>query len=1581
MDIARLIQQKIPLGSNACFTLKSGEKKSGILTEISKNHITLESNGNPSIIFLEMIGAFDILEDKVELKKPKIDSPKTNVLQRLLEIETRFNTHIKTTILEFRPPDFILPTDFRRGWNISDSLPKTWDQIKNKFENAKKINELGEKFGRIQPIIATLKNLSEGLPDSAFLKRHLGYLYFLAHNYSEALNCLKNSALLSDELNDWYNLAVLSLLDKKEEVSCYSLGKYFYKKIITEDINAWYEYAKLLIKFKNYSAITKLLENSIRKLTDNEQQILLETGIYFLQINEKKLNAEEIVDKRILNQQPIKELIFELVKYLNINISESYTTVSNELEEFVKKKLPIQEPKKPHQIKGVIQTYLKDRNFGFLYDSEGEKYFFHKSAIIDETLLENLYFKFSSGDKISVVFEVAHNPTGKGPIAVQISQIYSADALFSKAKEYANDGEYAKAISQIKRVLAIAPDYQYAQEYFDKWKEYALLISLPKGSNPYARAKRAQLIEKDLERAVELFKESVKRKDNLESAIKDLAMLYTQMGKNQEAIDLLIQNKKHLKNEQSLEGMLVTIYQRAERYKEAISLLQKRLDLTTKKDIKEQLHWQLANLYLKSKDYRKAEDSFKQVLKLNPENIAAQRNLAICLSQGGDYNAALNLLHRLIEKYSDSKAAELLEALNRAQLTGEPTKVDEIIIESGLSDFSIELSSFAKFFLKRSEFENTNRERVKDFKYIGSEKESEKDIKRLEELATEHGTRRPRGRSQCYLETAKIILDVDGDRNLFYRYLCRSFSSKGDAAVIENKNLDSIRDWYTETLKAYDGCRYKDTQFDEQDAVNALTRFLFSMMGRGEIPTISPRSKSEDKEIVLKEQLLYIDNAVEKVILSHPNREKVFDSILNLVLNSRYAAQRLFNSIYSKRTLQTTALEYLKNKGAYIPPSINKLEDFLVPWNDLRHKKLDELRAVYNELRLMNIFDLTTGWLSDSLERLNNIGSKLLFDLDNERIRQLRIILENCIDLCKQISFEEQERLCMQVDNRCHEILSDIESNPTQISVEQVFNIVEIIKRKIKSKLEYLYETSKPQIELRLPIESYVPDINQQVEIQITITNKIGRSPAESSELIVQPDEDYFSLIEPEIKIVESLSGDKQKTLKIPLRVTNLALQAQTFSLGIYVQYRTRSGEIEQTPVNSFSIRLYPENEFEEIENPYASYAEGGIVGNPEMFYGREELIKNITDAIQKSRNQSKSIIVYGQKRAGKSSILFHLKNLLQKEKNLLVIDLGNIGSLLDEYSSVPLLYQILWSILGKLKTAIDDLIDKNGYPSLNLVIPNDIDFYQHPAPVSLFKEIFDKYVRERSRYSDWANIRLVLLIDEFSYIYGLIVSGKIPDTFMKNWKALLQENYFSCVLAGQDVMPKFKQRFPNEFGTTQDERVTYLNSDDAIKLIDEPIRIGGRSGESRYREKALQRILDLTAGSPFYIQIICNRLVEYMNRKHAGLITEADIEQVKNDLIKGVNALDITKFDNLINSGDTSENAISDADAQKVLKEIAVNSITRHCHRNNINCDTRLPINDILEDLVKRDVVVREREHYYQIKVGLLKEWLIANK
>jgi len=1576
--LSQLIQRQVPIGSRVTFSLKSGREISGVLIEIGRDHVTVESDGSSATVLTEMIGAWQILGDLpaagkkptemqiptgkdvssdqlpsqlAEMQVGPISLPvafEPEVLKKLFEIEARFQAQFQTARIEVSPPDFDFPADDLKV-KKADTLTTIWNRIKNKYEYAAKIHELGAEFGRIQPLVSEMKTLSDQCPTAVSVKRHLAYLRLLSGDRGEAIECYEEVALTSEEAWDWYNVAVLALKDGKDALACYGLEQLFHKASVTEVPDAWHLYVKLLKQFSNYRAVDTLLRQS-HDFSEEEKRVVLETGIYLLKTTDNEQTATELT-RRWLAGEPLAPLALEAFGQLGDQPSETYQQVVSEL---IEKKARLRGIR--HQPQGYIYNYRSARNFGFLRGLDGGNYFFHRSAIVDDDLFDKIR-NLRQGEQIPVVFETAQAP--KGPLAIGVTLYRTIDEMFQCATGYANDGEYSKAIAQIKRVLDLDPEYPTAQESYEKWREYARISGVPKGSNPYARAKRVQLIEKDLDRATQLLFVAINQGDTLESAVKDLAALLVQQGKPQEAIKILLKNRKKIQDQQSVDNMLIGFYQNAGQYGQAIALLQKKLEQASTEGKKAQFLWQIANSYLRQEDYTQAEHHFRTVLRSQPDNKAAQRNVAICLFKQERYDDAEKILNRILDTSPDAQAAELLEAIAQAKATGKSAQIDEIIIETTLSDFSREISGFTQFFLDRCDFQGVPPDRVQRQNF------SRVDTQKLEELATQLGTRRPRDRAGYYLSAAKIASLLEGDPNQFYKYLCRSFASRGDASVIEGKPLDAARELYCEALAVYDGDRSR--RKGEQDAANALVRFLFSTLGHSQIP-IEPEIPS-------------IDEALEMILNRHPQRDRVFDAISHLVFRSRYAANSILNRLYAQEfSLRAMALEYLKIKGGLALAPVRRLDDFVRLWNELQRKSFDEARSISNELRFLTRVDLTIASLENGIERAKGLGHRLFFDLDQQRVIQLQKILETALDLCKQATFEEQERLCFQIDSRCQDLMREIEASPTKLSVEEMYPVIETIQKKVNVRLEELYQSSTPQLLLRLPVESYTPDNNQQIEAQIVVANRMGCSPAEALELIVQEDEDLFALNTPEIKLDGSLRGGDQRILRVPIRVGEQALLSQTFSLPVYAQYRTRSEEIAPTPVNNFSIRLYSEEEFEEIENPYAAYAEGGVVGDPEMFYGRGELIQNAARAIQESRTQSKCIVIFGQKRAGKSSILHHLKTKLQAHKNLLILDLGNIGSILDEHSSSPLLYQILWSILKQLEYATEDRVNEGASP-LGLSFPSDKEFYEHPSPLAFFKDLFDRFKRTASKLEDWRGVRLVLLIDEFSYTYGQIVAGRIPELFMKNWKALLQENYFSAVLAGQDVMPKFKQRFPNEFGTTQDERVSYLKREDAVKLIDEPIRIGGRQGASRYRERAIERILVLTAGSPFYIQIICNRLVEYMNRKRARLVTEADVEQVKEELIRGVNALGLDKFDNLINSGDTSEDAISDTDALKVLTTIAMNSQTGPCSRNNIACETGTPVDVILDDLVKREVVERERGQYYSIRVGLFKEWLVAHQ
>ena len=1580
---ARLIQEQVPLESQVKFSLQGGGDISGKLVEIGREHIKIEVEKNqpPDVIPLDRITHWRSLietpqngqsEDPVPAssdtstatKKTKADQPEKpgspalssaeiGIEKKLIEIETRFQAKCQSAKIELKEPDFKFPEEDLK--DLSDRQRKEatniWNRIRDKYQYAKKNNELSAKFGRIQPIITELKDLANRYQSSASVKRHLAYFYTLSGNQEEALNNYQDTAIFSQNEINWYNLAVVAQKAENEELACYSLGQVFQRVPTTDDIEAWYLYVHLLLKFNSHRELSQICQTKHRKISQEETSLLLETGVYLLKVADRETTAKEALRKSIAGEISISSLQ-KTLNALDLQPTKIYQSVVEKISRQMDAKEVFQAVEdQPPQ--GHIYSYNSHKGYGFLRDGKGAAYFFHVTEITDPDLREDLT-RFTN-EPIPVNFQSGQG--SKGPNATQISRHKTIHDWYELAQSAADNGDYAIAISHIRRVLSINKNYPNATKNYDKWREYARESTVPKGSNPFARAKQAQVVEKDLDRAEKFFRQAIRENDNLESAVNDLACLLSQLGRFEDGVKVIEQNRSRIRNQQSSENVLTNIYKKFDVHK-AINLLNKQLNRATTTAKKDQIRWQMASSYLSIDEYAKAEELFRELLKNQPDNVSVKRNIAFCLSRQEHYDEAEELLNQILVVSSDTGATALLKAVLRAKQTGEKELLDEIVIETELSDYSSgQLSLFTQFFLDRCDFTGVPPERVQAEKFTRS------DIDFLERQATELRTSRPSDRASYYLSAAKIISIREDEDPRFYRFLARCFASKGDDVVVNNENLDAAREWYAEALSVYDGDRSR-RQRDEQDVVNALVRFLHSRLGRADIP-MPPHTPS-------------IDKTMHKVI-TLADSQRIFDDITYLVFRSRYAASRLLGRLYDQQDLRAKALSYFKDEGVDIPDSDLSRQKFISLWDQLSDRLAGKTRELNINLRHFNNFQLKTAWLEDAVEQCESIVDRLRFGLDQDRVQHLREMLEKAVELCKQTQFEARERLGDQIKNSCRDLLSEIEKIPTRISVEMLYPVIENIQTKISEYLEELYVTSKPQLTLRLPVESYAPDTNGKIEVQIVIENEKGRSPAEALELVIKGDQAFFTVTESDIKRDESLRGGESSILKVPLRVTHKALDSQTFSFPIYARYRTRADEQEKTQVENFSIRLYPQDEFKTIKNPYATYAEGGIVGDPAMFFGRDELIQNIAQTIQESRLQSKCVMVFGQKRSGKSSVLYHLKTLLQKDKELLILDLGNIGTIQDPDSEVPLLYQVLKRILTELEYAIEDRSD-DGFSSLDLSIPDDLDFYNHPAPLQCFQDTFKTLDRLVSRQEDWRGVRVVLLIDEFQYIYSRIVAGEIHEAFMQNWKALLQANYFSAVLVGQDMMPKFKERFPNEFGTTQDERVTYLNKQDATKLIEDPLRIGGRQGESRYREQAIERILDLTAGSPFYIQILCNRLVEYMNLKHAGLVTEADVEQIKNELIQGVNAFGLDKFDNLINSGDTSADAISDDDVLKVLRAIAVNSRTGPCHRDKIDCETCLRVDKILDDLVKRDVVKHDQGQYYQIQVALFKEWLVVN-
>ena len=217
----------------------------------------------------------------------------------------------------------------------------------------------------------------------------------------------------------------------------------------------------------------------------------------------------------------------------------------------------------------------------------------------------------------------------------------------------------------------------------------------------------------------------------------------------------------------------------------------------------------------------------------------------------------------------------------------------------------------------------------------------------------------------------------------------------------------------------------------------------------------------------------------------------------------------------------------------------------------------------------------------------------------------------------------------------------------------------------------------------------------------------------------------------------------------------------------------------------------------------------------------------------------------------------------------------------------------------------------------------------------------------------------------------------------MAKMKALIENNYFTVVFAGHDAMPQFLNDFANEFKIFEPYKLSYIDEKSARELIEDPIR--NEDGSSRYQPEAVNKILELSACSPFYIQILCDEIVKYANANRHSPITIIDVNNVLKLLVSNQGSISKGDFENLVSSGDGKLNPTLVAKTYNILQEIAVRTRKiEYCPQKDINVYGRSEDDVIINDLIERDVVVNDKlyvgEKRIKIKVQLYKEWINNN-
>jgi hypothetical protein len=277
----------------------------------------------------------------------------------------------------------------------------------------------------------------------------------------------------------------------------------------------------------------------------------------------------------------------------------------------------------------------------------------------------------------------------------------------------------------------------------------------------------------------------------------------------------------------------------------------------------------------------------------------------------------------------------------------------------------------------------------------------------------------------------------------------------------------------------------------------------------------------------------------------------------------------------------------------------------------------------------------------------------------------------------------------------------------------------------------------------------------------------------------------------------------------------------------------------------------------QEIDNPY-------IVGVPlteqqEIFVGRADIVARIEQLLLDRRRPP--VLLYGQRRMGKTSLLRNLGRLLPQTIVPLFVDGQRICLASDE---VDFLYNLACEI------------KKSAEQQRKLILPEPDRPTLAANPFTCFNEWLDNVEQtlETRKYQT-----ALLALDEFEMLDSALTKGRFNEAdILSLLRHMIQHRpYFKVMLAGSHPLEEF-QRWAGYLINVQVVKIGYLASDEARQLVECPVK----EFALRYEPQASQRVLELTCGHPALIQLLCCELVTLKNEQAPHLRRLARPEDIE---------------------------------------------------------------------------------------------------
>lgn len=283
-----------------------------------------------------------------------------------------------------------------------------------------------------------------------------------------------------------------------------------------------------------------------------------------------------------------------------------------------------------------------------------------------------------------------------------------------------------------------------------------------------------------------------------------------------------------------------------------------------------------------------------------------------------------------------------------------------------------------------------------------------------------------------------------------------------------------------------------------------------------------------------------------------------------------------------------------------------------------------------------------------------------------------------------------------------------------------------------------------------------------------------------------------------------------------------------------------------------------------EIPNPF-------VYGNPvteadyNVFAGRADVVAKIESEILNTR-QAPTLLLFGPRRMGKSSILNQLPRLLGPDFAVAMVD-----------CQAPEVREGVGNFLWFVANEVAESVKRRRIPV-------------EPLPASVLE------TSPFTAFTDWLakleatlpeGTRILLCLDEYERLQATLDAGWGADLldFLRN--TIQHRSKFVVMFTGANKVSELGPAWTDRFISVRSVRVSFLSREEITPLFTHPIP----EFDMTYAEGALDAVLTQTNGQPFLSQALGFELVQYLNEHHRKQATVADVEVAVGRVIENADA------------------------------------------------------------------------------------------